>query len=214
MRKRSIIVFTAIGLIALFMIAGTMYKNKQASEIEALTKEKAELFERTYSWGKGSKDAKVHIVKFFDPTCPACAKTYPIIKKMMKENEGQIRLTLRYAAFSQASVYALTMLEAAREQDKYTETLEVIFATQSQWAYYKKPNPELLWKFLASAGVDLDRLGQDVKNPEIIERIKQDSEDAKTLEITKVPTFFINGKTLPKFGYQELEDLINSELQK
>jgi len=212
--KRKIVVFATIGLIALFFIAGTMYKNKQANDLEEMTKEKAELLERPYSWSKGSKDAKVHIVKFFDPTCPACARTYPIVKRIMKENEGKIRLTLRYAAFSQTSVYALTMLEAARKQDKYTETLEVIFATQGQWAYYKKPNPELLWKFLASAGVDLDRLGQDVKDPKIIERIKQDSEDAKTLKITKVPTFFINGKTLPKFGHKELEDLINSELQK
>lgn len=214
MSKRKIVVFTTIGLIALFMIAGTMYKNKQARDLEAIVKEKTELLERPYSWSKGSKDAKVHIVKFFDPTCPACARSYPIVKRIMKDNEGKVRVTLRYAAFSQASVYALTMLEAARKQDKYTETLEVIFATQSQWAYYKKPNPELLWKFLASAGVDLDRLGEDVKDPQINERIKQDYEDAQALNITKVPTFFINGKMLPKFGYKELQEAIDSELQK
>jgi protein-disulfide isomerase len=214
MRKRNIVIFATIGLIAFFMVAGVMYKNHQASELETIVNAKAELLERPYSWSVGSKDAKVHIVKFFDPTCPACAKTHLIIKRIMSENEGKIRLTLRYAAFSQVSVYALTMLEATRKQDKYTKALEVLFVTQGQWAYYKKPNPELLWKLLPSAGVDIDRLGQDVRDPQINERIRQDSEDAQTLKITRVPTFFINGKTLPKFGYQELEDLINSELQK
>ena len=212
MKKQKLIIFTAIGLIAFFMIAGVLYKNYQTNELTSMSKEKAELFERPYSWSVGNKDAKVHLVEFFDPACETCAQFYPLVKEIMKKNEGKIRLTLRYAPYHQGSDQVVKMLEAARKQGKFTQTLEMMFATQKYWASHHKPNPQILWQFLPKLGLDIDRLVKDMKDPAMDKLIAQELADAKALGATKTPSYFVNGKPLQKFGYEQLKDLIYSEL--
>ena len=42
--------------------------------------------------------------------------------------------------------------------------------------------------------------------------IQQDLADAKTLNVRKTPGFFVNGKPLPSFGYKQLQELVESEI--
>ena len=212
MSKQKLVIFTAIGLIAFFMIAGTLYKNYQMNEFSEMAKEKSELFERPYSWSVGNKDAKVHLVEFFDPACETCAQFHPLVKDIMKKNEGKIRLTLRYAPYHQGSAQVVKMLEAARKQGKFNETLEMMFATQKYWASHHKPNPQVLWQFLPKLGLDTDRLIKDMKDPAMDKLVAQELADAKALGATKTPSYFVNGKPLQKFGYEQLKELIYSEL--
>ena len=212
MSKQKLVIFTAIGLIAFFMIAGTLYKNYQMEEFSAMSKEKSELFERPYSWSIGNKDAKVHLVEFYDPACETCAQFHPLVKDIMKKNEGNIRLTLRYAPYHQGSKQVVKMLEAAREQGKFTETLELMFATQKSWASHHDPNPDMLWQLLPKLGLDMDRLAKDMKDPAMDKLIGQELADAKVLGATKTPSYFANGKPLQQFGFEELKELIYSEL--
>ena len=51
-----------------------------------------------------------------------------------------------------------------------------------------------------------------MKKPEIEALIAQDIADVKTLGVKATPEFFVNGKPLLKFGYKELQALIESEL--
>ena len=212
MSKQKLVIFTAIGLIAFFIIAGTLYKNYQMEEFSAMSKQRAELFERPYSWSIGNKDAKVHLVEFFDPACETCAQFHPLVKDIMKKNEGKIRLTLRYAPYHQGSAQVVKMLEAARKQGKFTETLEMMFATQKYWASHHKPNPQILWQFLPKLGLDIDKLIKDMKDPAMDKLVAQDLADAKVLGATKTPSYFVNGKPLQQFGYEQLKELIYSEL--
>ena len=212
MSKQKLVIFTAIGLIAFFMIAGTLYKNYQMEEFSAMSKERAELFERPYSWSIGNKDAKVHLVEFFDPACETCAQFYPLVKGIMKKNEGKIRLTLRYATYHPGSDQVVKMLEAARQQGKFAEALEMLFATQQQWTRNHRANPEAVWQLMGRLGLDIDKFIEAMKSPEIDKIIQQDLADAKVLGATKTPSYFVNGKPLQRFGYEELKELIYSEL--
>ncbi|NKQ41229.1 MAG: thioredoxin domain-containing protein [Sulfurovum sp.] len=160
----------------------------------------------------GNPDAKVHIVEFFDPACETCAQFHPFVKNILKENKGKIKLTLRYATFHEGSEYIVKILEAAKKQGKYLETLDLAFQTQSHWAIHHKANPEIFWRFLPKIGLDMKKLAKDVMDPKLDKLIAQDMKDAKALGANKTPSYFVNGKPLQKFGYQELKDLINSEL--
>ena len=104
------------------------------------------------------------------------------------------------------------MIEAARLQGKYLEALEVIYKYQDKWASHHMPNIALIWGFLPEAGIDIEKLRDDMKKPEIDALIKQDIADTKTLGVKATPEFFVNGKPLIKFGYKELQTLIESEL--
>lgn len=210
--QQKLVIFSAIGLILFFMIAGYAYKNYQSNEVSNKAKENALLLERPYSYSIGNKDAKVHIVEFFDPACETCAQFKPLVDKIMKDNEGKIRLTLRYAPYHTGSDHVVKMLEAARKQGKFEETLEMMFLTQRYWASHHKPNPQVLWQFLPKIGLDIDKLVIDMKDPSLDKLIAQDLADAKILGANKTPSYFVNGKPLQRFGYEELKELIYSEL--
>jgi len=52
-----------------------------------------------------------------------------------------------------------------------------------------------------------------VTDPAITRLIEQDMVDARTLKGTKTPGFFVNGKPLVSFGYDQLQALIEVELR-
>jgi protein-disulfide isomerase len=212
MKKQKIVIFTAIGLILFFMLAGYFYKSQKTDELTNIAEKNSEVFQREYSMTLGNKDAKVHLVEFFDPACETCGDFYPLVKEIMKKNEGKIRLTLRYAPYHTGSDYVVKMLEAARKQGKFWETLEMMFATQQYWASHHQPNPQVLWQFLPKLGLDIDKLVIDMKDPELDKIIAQDLADAKILGATKTPSYYVNGKPLQRFGYEQLKELIYSEL--
>jgi protein-disulfide isomerase len=122
-------------------------------------------------------------------------------------------LTVRYANFHEGSDYVAQVLEAARAQDKYWPALEALLATQDQWASHHAPAPETVWKYLGNLGLNFEQMQKDMNDPKVLAVIEQDRADAQALQISKTPSFFVNGKPLIKFGYEELEQLIQSELK-
>lgn len=166
----------------------------------------------THSPSEGDATAKVHIVEFLDPACETCAQFYPLVRNLMAQNPGRIRLSTRHLAFHEGSEYAVRVLEASRKQDKYWPTLEALFARQAQWAPNHVAQPELVLQAVSSVGLDLDRLQADMNAPEVGERIAQDLHDAVTLKVTATPEYFVNGRGLPEFGDQPLLQLVNDEL--
>jgi protein-disulfide isomerase len=87
-----------------------------------------------------------------------------------------------------------------------------MYQTQRYWASHQNPQPKLIWKFLPRAGLDLAKIRNDMNDPEIAKLIQQDIADAKALNVRKTPGFFVNGKPLPRFGYQQLKELVESEI--
>jgi protein-disulfide isomerase len=132
----------------------------------------------------------------------------------MADNQGKIKLVIRYAPFHDGADYFVKILEAAKRQGKYWETLDIMYKTQRHWASHHNPQPQKIWGFLRKAGLDLGKIQNDMKDPEIAAIIQQDLADAKTLNVRKTPGFFVNGKPLPSFGYKQLQQLVESELKK
>ena len=52
-----------------------------------------------------------------------------------------------------------------------------------------------------------------MRAPEIAKLIAQDVEDARTLDVTKTPGFFVNGKPLVDFGFKQLKQLTDDALK-
>lgn len=215
MQNKNLIIVSIVILIAIFVGGAYFYKDAQTQKSIALAKEKALLFERPYSYTIGNKDAKVQLVEFFDPACETCAMFHPYVKEILNKNDGEIRLVLRYAPFHQNSNHAVKMLEGAREQGKFMEVLEFMFATQRYWVQHHVVKPEVLWQGLGSIkGLDMAKLAEFLKDPKNDEVIIQDLKDAKTLGVTKTPGYIVNGKPLQIFGLDNLIDLIESERTK
>jgi len=162
----------------------------------------------------GSPDARVHVVEFLDPACETCALFFPIVKQLMAEHPGRIRLSVRHLAFHEGSEFVVRMLEASRRQDRYWETLETLLGTQGRWAVNHRVQPELAMQAVARVGLDAARLMQDMQLPEVDARIRQDRADATIVRVTATPEYFVNGRPLPGFGEQQLRDLVRDELRR
>lgn len=211
MTRKTLLTLTTVVLLGLFFGAKSLYKNQQSNAISSMSVKQAELFERPHSWSVGPEDAKVHLVEFFDPACETCAQFHPLVKQIMKENKDKIRLTLRYAPFHHGSADSVKMLEAARKQGKFNETLEMMFATQRHWTQHHEVKPEILWDFMHRMDLDMDQLVKDIQDPSMNKLIEQDLADAQVLGAKKTPSYFVNGKPLQEFGYEQLKELIYSE---
>jgi len=162
----------------------------------------------------GDPGAKVHIVEFLDPACETCALFYPLVKQLVAQNPGRIRLSTRHVAFHEGSEYVVRLLEASRRQDKYWQTLEALLATQAQWAPNHTVRPELVWQAIGELGLNRDQVLADMNAPAVTARLERDLNDAKALRVTATPEYFVNGRPLPSFGDRQLIELVREELQK
>ena len=106
----------------------------------------------------------------------------------MEKHPGKIKLVLRYAPFHDGADYFVKILEAARLQGKYWETLEALLAAQGQWTQNHTVLPEKIGPAIASVGLDMDKLMTDMNSMEALVRVEQDRKDAVLLKISKTPT--------------------------
>ena len=162
----------------------------------------------------GPQNAPVTIVEFFDPACETCRAFYPIVTQIMAQHPDKVRLALRYAPFHHGSDQVVKLIEAARKQGLYTPVLEALLAAQPEWADHAAPNIGIAFEAAARAGLDMERARQDMETPEIQAVLAQDIEDLTALQVSKTPTFFVNGRSLPSFGPEQLTRLVAEEVGK
>ena len=162
----------------------------------------------------GPQNAPVTIVEFFDPACETCRAFYPIVKQIMAQHPDKVRLALRYAPFHHGSDQVVKLIEAARKQGLYTPVLEALLAAQPEWADHAAPNIGIAFEAAARAGLDMERARQDMETPEIQAVLAQDIEDLTALQVSKTPTFFVNGRSLPSYGPEQLARLVAEEVGK
>lgn len=219
--SRKALLWTSVSfLLAAFVLGALVYHSKpepqeaqapKAADRPVVTDPSALV--RFHSPSFGDAGAKVHIVEFFDPACETCREFYPFVKQLMDSNPGRIRLTLRYTPFHKGSDEVVRLLEAARRQGKYRETLDTLLAAQQQWAINHVAHPDLAVQAVQRVGLQPDRLKADMASPELDKLIQQDMRDAVTLNVTKTPEFFVNGRPLPRFGFDELQALVQQALR-
>jgi protein-disulfide isomerase len=169
---------------------------------------------RPHSPSEGRADAPVVIVEFFDPACDTCRAFYPMVKQLIAEHPDRIRLVLRYAPFHKGSDKVVAVLEAARRQDKFWQALEALFNSQDDWASNHTAKVDLTWKYLNGLGLNMEQLAFDMTAPDLQQAVAQDLSDANTLGVSQTPEYFVNGRPLPSFGFQQLQQLVAEELAK
>lgn len=214
MNRRALVISTGVAAVALFSGATVLYRNEQGSQARAIATARAEALVRDHSPVIGPANAPVTIVEFFDPSCEACRAFYPPLKQILALFPNDARLVIRYAAFHEGSDIAVKILEAARLQGKYEPVLEALLEFQPEWADHGKPDLEKAWTRAGEAGLDVERAKRDATLPELAKLLQKDSEDVKALEVTRTPTFFVNGQPLTQFGPRPLYELVKQEVEK
>jgi protein-disulfide isomerase len=212
MNKKIIIAISATLLIIAFALAAVMYKKSESSRLSQMARDNLSTFIRDYSPTLGPNNAKVFLVEFLDPECETCRQFYPFVKALLKKYDGKVQLIVRYAPFHPNSKFAIKILEAARLQGKYWETLETLFQMQDEWSGHHDPDPEKVWGYLPGLGLDVERIKKDMESPTIAANLEQDVQDGAELNVRQTPGFFINGQPLESFGDWQLIEAIEKAL--
>ena len=182
----------------------------------------AETLVRPDSPTLGAADAKVTLVEFLDPECESCAAFGPVVKKILKDYDGKVRLVIRYMPLHPNSLRAATLTEAAGEQGKYWQMQELLFQKQSEWgerhgAPTSAPKPDvnaLFDKYAAELGLDMEKVKGAIKENRYQAKLERDLRDGQTLGVRQTPSFFVNGRKLLRFSESDLRALIEDELKK
>ena len=170
----------------------------------------------------GAVDAPVTLVEFLDPECESCAAFSPVVKKILKDYEGKIRLVVRYMPLHPNSLRAASLTEAAGEQGKYWQMQELLFQRQSEWgtkhgppsATAPPPDINVLFdKYAAELGLDMAKVKAATNENRFQEKLQRDLKDGQTLGVRQTPTFFVNGRKLARFSEADLRALIDEELR-
>ena len=212
-KKWTVAVVLGITLLAFFVGIKTYQRSVQNTQ-EQKSSQQADRLVRMHSPTLGPQNAAVTIVEFFDPACETCRAFYPIVKNLMQQYPNDVRLVLRYAPFHPGSDKVVKLLEASKLQGKYWPVLEMLLATQPQWADHGSPNLDIAYQAAAQAGLDVNKALADAATPAIEAVLQQDIEDLTALEVRKTPSFFVNGRVLPSFGEQQLKALVQEEVAK
>jgi len=210
--KKPLFIAVVVVLLLAFAAGTFYYRADKTEQTGQLVAQNQSVLVREHSPVLGPIGAKVQIVEFIDPACETCRRFYPFVKEMLAAHPERIRLVMRYAPFHRNADYVVTLLEAARKQDKYWETLEALLAVQDDWVDHHAVQPERVWAHVEGMDLNLEQLQHDMQSPEIARLIAQDLEDARTLNVTKTPEFFVNGKPMPTFGYEPLKQLVDEAL--
>jgi protein-disulfide isomerase len=212
MKQKNMFIASAVLLILALIVGAFLYMNQRGEQARQTATQNQVALVRSHSPTFGNADAPVHIVEFLDPACGTCRDFYPLVKNLMAANPGKIRVSVRYAPFHPGSDQVVKVIEAARKQGQFRQTLEALYASQAAWVQNHTAQVDLVWPQLNGLGLDMERLRSDMNLPEIAQLIQQDLADAKTLNVTMTPEFFVNGRPLPSFGYDELKKLVEDAL--
>ncbi len=206
---RKSLFLSGIGLILLiFAIATVLYQNNKTTLQDASVSQNQGVVERQGAPVFGPIDAKVTIVEFFDPACGTCADFYPLVKQFVNQYPGKVRVMMRYAPLHTGSDQVVVMLEAAHQQGKFWQSLELLFKNQRRWVVNHVSQPMRARGILNGLAMDHQKLNSDMHRPEITQAIQQDVADGQALKIRATPEFFVNGRPMPSFGYEQLSQLV------
>jgi protein-disulfide isomerase len=159
---------------------------------------------------RGPQFAKVTIVEFSDFQCPFCRRAVTVIDQVLKAYPQQVKLVFKHEplSFHPNAMPAAIAAEAARDQGKFWEMHDLIFANQSTLSNEK---------FLAWADqlhLNLYRYRGALRTQKNRERILQDAKQGQEYGVTGTPMFFINGRLLPgAYPLEAFKKIIDEEIQ-
>jgi protein-disulfide isomerase len=210
-KQKTWVVASLLVVAAMFGAGYHFYKQNTAQAQLATAQDQSAMLMRAGAPAFGAPEAKVTIVEFFDPACEACRAFYTPVKQIVNTSFGRVNLVLRYAPLHKDSDKAAMMLEAARIQGKYWPAVEAALASQDAWASHGQPDLNQLWPALQAAGVDIERAKVDMNSDAVRAILQQDVAALTALKVQRTPTFYVNGKPLTDFGYEQLKQLVASQ---
>jgi len=161
---------------------------------------------RDHIWG--DPNAPLTLVEYGDFQCEFCLKASGSTEEVQRELGDRVRYVWRHAPLTRFHPNALAAAEASEAaslQGQFFPYERSLFKDQSHQL------PSHLIQRAADLGLDLERFEADLSSAEVATRVRDDMLDAEAMDITAVPTFFVNGRR--HVGPYDAQTLIRALLE-
>jgi protein-disulfide isomerase len=154
---------------------------------------------------RGAADAPVTLVEYGDFECPYCERAYPIVKRLLAEMPGVVRVVFRH--FPQNTIHANASVaaqaaEAAAAQGKFWEMHDILYEHQEQLGEIE------IVHFALRVGLEVYKFQADLSGEVYVKRVREDFRGGVRSGVNGTPTFFINGVRYE--GKLEYEAMMNA----
>ena len=164
----------------------------------------------------GPANASVTITEYASMTCPHCANfainTFPTLKEKYIDT-GKVRFIFREFPFDPVAAGAF-MLARCAGNDKFFAVIDLLFHTQSTWAFEKKPLQPLL-QTLKQTGFTEESFKACLANQKMLDGVEWvRNRGAEKFKVDSTPTFFINGQIQKgALSFEDMEKVIQPLLK-
>jgi protein-disulfide isomerase len=157
----------------------------------------------------GESGAPVTIVEFSDFQCPFCSRAEEVVKKVLVDYKGKVRLFYRDypLPFHGQAQKAAEAAQCAGDQGKYWEMHAKLFASQSALGV-----PQLK-DHAKGLGLDSGKFDRCLDAGEKAKMVEASKKAGDAAGVNGTPAFFINGRPLAgAVPFEKFKEIIDYEL--
>jgi protein-disulfide isomerase len=181
-------------------------QERQAAEaaqkaVQAVQRHRGELLSDPMSPVGGNPDGAVTVVEFFDYNCGYCRAAGPTVTELLQRNPDVRFVYKEFPTLAESSHFAAQAALATRRQslELYTAFHDRLLKSKGRLA------EDAVVQIAREAGVDVDRMRADMKDPAINESLDRNIALARAIEVTGTPTFLIGDAML--VGMKPLQEM-------
>lgn len=160
---------------------------------------------------EGSPSARITLVEFADYECPHCKRFQPVLRQILDEFKGDVKLYFKHYPLPQHTNARLAAeaAVAAQKQGKFWPYQEKLWESQDTLS------PAEIEKLAKEIGLDPVKFQADRDDAKTKARVQKDRADGGTLGLASTPTLYINGREYTDAKDTEsLREWIKEELGK
>jgi len=140
----------------------------------------------------GPADAPVTLVVFTEYLCPFCQRLEPVLDQLRAAYGDRIRIVYRFRTVHPGADALAAAALAAHRQGKFRLFHERLFENQQ----LLRERPQFPVRLAQELGLDVERFRADLRSESIRKQVEGDGMEAERLNVSGVPTTFLNGRRL------------------
>ena len=163
----------------------------------------------------GDKNAPVTLVEYSDFECPVCKKLHDVLRGILPNYAGKVRVVFKDFPLEQVHPWARTAAIAGRcayQQDAkaFWKVYDLIYDSQEVISAANAWTK--LSDYAAQSGLNAETFKTCMASPEPGAAIEASRANGQLLEVNSTPTVFVNGRRMVGADQSLLEQYINYEL--
>ena len=163
----------------------------------------------------GDAKAAVTLVEYSDFECPVCRSLHDVLRGMLPNYAGKVRLVFKDFPLEQLHPWARTAAIAGRcayQQDPHAFWKMYDFIYDNQEVISAANAWTKMMDYAGQSGLDADAFKACMASPEAGAAISASRANGQQLDVNSTPTVFVNGRRLVGADPHLLEQYINYEL--